>query len=422
LVEIEKPIYGGSFLARAEGKAIFVPFTLPGEQVRVRIVEDNHKRGYAKAEIEELIATAPERIAPRCPHFGPCGGCNYQHTGYANQLEIKKDILRETFERAGIAAPDAIDILSADPWQYRNRIRMGFDAEGNPGYRARRSHDLIAVRECPISAPLLIRAAQAAGEILGRVPQNLRPHELLLFCNADESQLLATFFVRELSQFRIEPIAAALRERIPQLQGAEIASGGRPGHPPRTIAQWGTPSLTYRAANNDYRVDHGAFFQVNRWLIDQMVERVVAEQHGQLAWDLFAGVGLFARQLANNFEQVIAVESAPTSTPALADNLAAIGAKSVAASTVDFLRVNTNGQRPDLIVVDPPRTGLGDEVNNLLTAIGAPQIVYVSCDPATLARDLRTLARAGYVLQSVALADLFPQTFHLETIVQLRRR
>jgi 23S rRNA (uracil1939-C5)-methyltransferase len=420
-VEVEKPVYGGSFLARAESKAIFVPLALPGEQARVRIIEDKDKRGYAKAEIEELVKAAPERIAPRCPYFGRCGGCNYQHTGYANQLEIKKDILRETFERAGVRAPDAIDVLSAEPWEYRNRIRVGFDADGNAGYRARRSHDLIAIRECPISAPLLVRAAVAAGEILARVPLNLRPHELLLFCNADESALLSTFFVREPNQLRVDSIAAALRERIPQLHGAELASGGRPGHPPRTLARWGTPSLTYRAAHTDYRVDHGAFFQVNRWLIDKMVDRVVTGPQGALAWDLFAGVGLFARQLAGAFEKVVAVESAPASAPALAANLSVASGEAVAAPTLDFLRANTGGQLPDLIVVDPPRTGLGEDINALLTATGAPRIVYVSCDPATLARDLRTLAAGGYALESVTLTDLFPQTFHLETIVRLRR-
>ncbi len=179
--------------------------------------------------------------------------------------------------------------------------------------------------------------------------------------------------------------------------------------------------LLYRAAGFDYRVDHGAFFQVNRWLIDKMVERALAGRQGKLAWDLFAGVGLFARQLANNFDKVVAVESAPMSTEALAANLAGSTGEAVAASTLDFLRANAQGPRPDFIVVDPPRTGLGEEINALLNVIGAPAIAYVSCDPATLARDLRALIAGGYALESVTMTDLFPQTFHLETIVSLRR-
>jgi 23S rRNA (uracil1939-C5)-methyltransferase len=421
VVTIEKPVYGGSFLARVDGKAVFVPMTLPGEQVRVRITEDKDKRGYAKAEVESLIVTSPERIAPRCPHFGPCGGCNYQHTEYENQLAMKKEILRETLERAGVPAPDEIAVLAAEPWQYRNRIRVGFDAEGHPGYRSRRSHDLVPIAECPISAPLLVRAALAAGEILARVPVNLRPHEVLLFCNREESALLVTFFVKEPAQLRLESIAVALRERIPELAGAELASGGRPGHPPRTLAQWGVPSITYRAAGFNYRVDHGAFFQVNRWLIDQMVERVVGGRQGGLAWDLFAGVGLFAGQLARSFDRVVAVESAPMSTEALAANLAKSTGEAAAASALDFLRESANGTRPDIVVADPPRTGLGEEINHLLGHIGAAQLVYVSCDPATLARDLRALIAGGYALESVTMTDLFPQTFHLETIATLRR-
>ena len=146
LVTIEKPIYGGAFLARVEGKAVFVPLTLPGEQARVRIVEE--KRGYATAEVEEIVDAAPERVAPKCRHFGACGGCQYQHADYEAQLEIKQAILRETLERGGVRAPDEIDVLAGEPWAYRNRIRLAFDAEGRPGYRGRRSHAV--VRDCRV--------------------------------------------------------------------------------------------------------------------------------------------------------------------------------------------------------------------------------------------------------------------------------
>ena len=176
LVEIEKPIYGGAFLARAEGKAVFVPLALPGEQARVRITQS--KRGYDTADPDEIVAAAPERIAPACPHFGACGGCNYQHANYEAQLAFKQTILRETLERSGVQAPDEISVLAAEPWHYRNRIRLAFDAEGNPGYRARRSSAIVPISECPIASPLLLTAACAAAELLERVPPNLRPAEL----------------------------------------------------------------------------------------------------------------------------------------------------------------------------------------------------------------------------------------------------
>ena len=195
---------------------------------------------------------------------------------------------------------------------------------------------------------------------------------------------------------------------------------------PRTFAQWGEKSLAYSAAGFDYRVGHGAFFQINRWLIDALVERVTASHQGALAWDLYAGVGLFARHLTASFARVVAVESAPAATPALEENLTGTAATAVQATTLDYLRRNRkpahlNSTRPDLIVVDPPRAGLGVETCEMLAAISPPVLVYVSCDPATLARDLRALLGSGYAIHSVTLADLFPQTFHIETVVQLRR-
>lgn len=415
-VEIEKPVYGGAFLARVEGKAVFVPRTLPGEQALVRITQD--KRGYATAEAEEIVSAAPERIAPGCPHFGVCGGCNYQHTDYATQLKLKQAILRETLERGGMTVPDEIAVLAAQPWGYRNRIRLTFDAAGNPGYRGVRSHAVIPVSECPIAAPLLIEAAQATAIVLRKFA--LRAKEVSLFANVDESEMLATIFVAGLNKVRFDEVASALQQKTPALTGAELVVEGREGAAARTVARWGTNSLTYRAAGFNYRVDHGAFFQVNRWLVDLLVEKVIGDQQGALAWDLFAGVGLFARQLAAHFAQIVAVEAAPAANEALKENLLGSPATAVSATTLDFLRRNQNIKRPDLIVVDPPRTGLGAETTTLLAAVTAPALVYVSCDPATLARDLRALIHSGYAIESVTLADLFPQTYHLETVVQLR--
>jgi 23S rRNA (uracil1939-C5)-methyltransferase len=189
----------------------------------------------------------------------------------------------------------------------------------------------------------------------------------------------------------------------------------------KVLAHVGESSLMYRAGGFDFRVDHGAFFQVNRWLIDDLCERVTADRRGGLAWDLFAGVGLFAKKLAGNFERVVAVESAPTASEALQHNLEGDAADSVIAETAAFLRTQSKMPKAALIVADPPRAGLGAETTSLLADLGAPAIVYVSCDPATLARDLRALLSSGYELSSVTLADLFPQTFHLESVVELRR-
>jgi 23S rRNA (uracil1939-C5)-methyltransferase len=226
-----------------------------------------------------------------CPHVGPCGGCHYQHAAYDTQLQIKRDVLRETLERGGVPVPAEIAILAGDPWGYRNRIRLAFDRNGNPGYRGRRSHNVVPIRECPIAAPLLVRAALAAAEIARRFAPVVRPVEMALFCDAKETALLLTVLTASYTEVRFDDFAEALWTKIPELTGAELVVESQSSRPPRTIAQWGAGSLAYHAAGVDYRVDHGAFFQVNRWLVDALVERVTSALSGRLA-DLFAGVGL----------------------------------------------------------------------------------------------------------------------------------
>jgi 23S rRNA (uracil1939-C5)-methyltransferase len=433
-VEIEKPVYGGAFLARLDGKAIFVPLTLPGEQASIRIVED--RRGYATAEAERIVTIAPQRVAPQCSHYGVCGGCHYQHANYASQPAFKQTILRETLLRAGVPPPGEIQILAApqphQAWAYRNRIRLAFNPAGNPGYRGRRSHAIVpivqssipqsSILDCPIAAPLLLSAAQAFADVLRQAAPALRPSELSLFCNSSETAMLASLSAAGVPhKFRFDQLAKAVNDRIPALKGAELLAETRVDAPPQTIARWGATSLTYHAAKFDYRVDHGAFFQINRWLVDSLVDTVTAGQAGSLAWDLFAGVGLFARRLTSSFSRVIAVESAPPAVSALEENLRDTSGSAVRATTFDFLRSAPKDPPPDLIVVDPPRTGLGPEITALLVRIAAPTLVYVSCDPATLARDLHALGAGGYEIETVTLADLFPQTFHLETVVRLHR-
>jgi 23S rRNA (uracil1939-C5)-methyltransferase len=419
LVEIEKPIYGGAFLARLEGKATFVPLTLPGEHARVRIIDE--KRSYATAEPEEITAAAQNRVQPRCPHFGECGGCSYQHTNYETQLTLKEQILRETLQRGGVQVPDYIDLLAGEPWSYRNRIRLAFDAGGRAGYRGRRSHEIFPIHECPIASPLLVKAALQGAEVLRDTKPAFTATEISLFCDAEENALLTSIFVSEPATKGFNEFAAGWKERIPELNGVECVHQALTNETPKQIARWGEQSIVYRAAGFDYRVGHGAFFQVNRWLIDRLVQQVVGVHRGRLAWDLFAGVGLFARELTERFEQVIAVESAPSAIQSLKGNLRGTSARSVPAETLSFLMNSRDAAKPDLIVVDPPRAGLGSDVTASLGEIAAGELVYVSCDPSTLARDLKALIASGYSIASVTLADLFPQTFHLETVVTLRR-
>lgn len=417
LVRMEKPIYGGASLGRVDGKAIFVPLTLPGELVRASVVDD--RKSFAHAEAEEIVERAAERIEPRCRHFGVCGGCHYQHTGYEQQIAFKKEILRETLQRGKVAFAGKLDVLAAQPWAYRNRIRLAADENGQLGYRSRRSHDLVPVAECPIAAPLLMKAASVFASAVTEA--NLACEEVTLFCNENETELLCSATVRGGEEKEWKALAGTLSDATPEMTGAHFEQAADRSQQPHLVAQWGSPALTYQAAGLSYCVDSGAFFQVNRWLVDELVKCVTDGLSGDTAWDLFAGVGLFAKRMAKSFGHVRAVESAPQSTAALAHNLDGTSGEAIHEDALSFVR-NRKAETPDAVVVDPPRAGLGPELTALLGKTGAASLTYVSCDPATLARDLKVLTESGYELASVTLADLFPQTFHIETIVQLRRR
>jgi 23S rRNA (uracil1939-C5)-methyltransferase len=334
---------------------------------------------------------------------------------------LKQTILRETLERGGVQAPESIEILAGNPWHYRSRIRLAIDAAGRVGYRARRSHAIVPISECPIAAPSLLTTALSAGELLQSLKPPLNPDEISLFCNADQTELLVTLFVQDRAKHSIDRFAKELNQRAAGLKGVQFAILERAGHTPQIIAEWGDRTLDYQVGGIHYQVGHGAFFQVNRWLLEGFVDRVTAGRSGAIAWDLFAGVGLFARRLAAAFTEVIAVESAPASTRTFAANLKGTSARGIEVDVARFLNSQGARSKPDLVVVDPPRTGLGGQITSLLAKVGAPTIVYVSCDPATLARDLRALVDQSYSVSSITLADLFPQTFHLETVVELQR-
>jgi len=232
-----------------------------------------------------------------------------------------------------------------------------------------------------------------------------------------------TVFVRK-EEAGFTALCDHMQKLVPELVGAGallFSPQGSQRQPrnPRQLANWGTEGLNYRTASEDYWVGRGGFFQVNRFLVDELVRTVTAGRQGTMAWDLYAGVGLFSRVLAKSFLQVVAVEADATD---LSKSFKGPGKRAVEATTVEFLRgAVVQRERPELIVMDPPRAGVGPEVCALLARISAPEIVYVSCDPVTLARDLKALASSGYNVVELHMMDMFPQTFHIETVVFLRR-
>ena len=432
-LQIEKPVYGGAGLAHQTegsdaGKAVFVPFTLPGELVEARLLEQ--RNGFGDAALEEVLTASKNRVQPRCVHFGQCGGCQYQHATYSSQLQMKKTILLETLERAGLTTLPAIQTHAGDSWSYRNRTRLRIEELETivrVGYNKRGSNEFLPILECPILAPLLWRVAETLLQLAAKDSVATRwlraTTEVELFTNDDETKLQITFFVRkERAGFGV--LCERIRELIPELAGAGVSlltstTTQRRAQSPRLLESWGADGLVYRTAGEDYWVSRGGFFQVNRFLIDELVRIVATARQGLLAWDLFAGVGLFSRVLSRSFQKVVAVEADAYD---LSKSFKGMGKHAVEATTLDFLRsAVVQRERPQLIVMDPPRTGVGAEVCTLLTKLAVPEIVYVSCDPVTLARDLKPLVVAGYVITELHMVDMFPQTFHLETVVVLRK-
>jgi 23S rRNA (uracil1939-C5)-methyltransferase len=418
---IEKLVYGGEGLARLpDGKAVFVPFVLPGEEVSATLGKE--KSSFARARADQVLKPAATRVEPKCPYFASCGGCHYQHTLYKSQAEFKSAILRETLLRnAKFDWKGEIKIHAAEPWNYRNRTRL--KVQGGPefalGYHRLASHDLLPVKSCPISSPLINRAIERVWEIgeKGLVPGGIR--EIEFFADhADAKMILEIYHVAGAQGIR--EFLGELQKRMPEIKGAGLFVLPQKGPGlPQLKDTVGTTSLQYEVGDKTFRVSVGAFFQVNRFLVRDLAQTVAADYFGKIAIDLYAGVGLFASHLAKRFEQVFAVESSLASAADLKAN-AIKNVVPVKATVEGFLPRSLN-MNPDVVVVDPPRSGLGARASQLLAALRVKRLVYVACDPATLARDVRTFLDFGYQVEQVHLLDLFPQTFHLESVIRLVR-
>jgi len=373
-IEIEKILYGGDGLARLDGKVVFVPFSAPGDTAMVEITETN--RDFCRGRIRELVRKGPGRTAPACPHFGQCGGCNLQHLDYATQMQCKKLFLTEALERiAKTSAPDFGPILCGPPWQYRNRVQWKFENRPDEfrfGFFERESNRIVGVDECPLLAPPLNR-------IRSRAEEKARGTK------APRGEIEAVCDSKDRVEFGEE--------------------------------RDGTP-LLFHVLEKQLLAGADVFFQCNRFLLDSLVSEAVGSASGKTAWDLYAGVGLFSAFLCDRFESVWAVEANTGARPYFVGN--APGAHLATAPVEQW--INAGQKRPDLVIVDPPRAGLARFVLEALAKASPAVIVYVSCNPSTLGRDLRLLRETGYRLESIRGLDLFPQTFHIESVARLVRQ
>ena len=372
---------------------MLAPYVLPGERVRVEVTGE--KKGLVRARVLEVLEPAAGRVEARCSYYGQCGGCHYQHLEYERQVSAKKAVLAEVLERVGKMEPPEITTIAAEPFEYRNRVQ--FHIEGRRlGFHKARTRTLQPVMRCPIAHPLINEALAALRRMAHqpRFPGFIQSLEL--FTNGEQLQV-----------------------NVVETDGRRVA---------RPFFEWcakqmpiaETSWLDYPLGTDTFRVGHRSFFQVNRFLAGRLAEEATGGEGGGRAWDLYAGVGLFTLPLARKFDRVTAVESGKGAADNLEHNAARAGVEveTVRNSVEGYLAAA--GGAPDFVLADPPRTGLGKSVAGHLIRLRPPRLVIVSCDPATLARDLAPLRAAGYRIESMKMVDLFPQTMHIETLTELR--
>jgi 23S rRNA (uracil1939-C5)-methyltransferase len=388
-VRFASMVYGGYTLGRLEdGRAAFVPYALPGELARIRLKEE--RPGYVRGELVELLESSPQRITPRCRHFAACGGCHYQHLDIDRQLEVKTAVLREQLARlAGLPAPSQLEAVpSPRAWCYRNHLQFHLSPEGRLGFKAFRSERVMTIEECHLPEPEL-----------GELWPKLEP-----------------------SGFISDPDRAsgrAIRVSLRRGTSGPPAVWAGPVRGPEAAAE----PVEFALPGGRFRVSPGSFFQVNTPLAAELAARVTAavrespaSSGGRAALlDLYCGVGLFSLYAAPFAARVVGVELAPSACADYRHNLHDCAQAELIQGRAEEVLPRLE-LRPEVVIADPPRAGLGRAVVRALAALRPSLLLYVSCDPATLARDARELIRCGYSLESLTLFDLFPQTYHLESL------
>ena len=427
---IEKMVYGGDGLGHTDGNTVFVPYVLPGEQIKAETVSRKKKLLWAKPlEIEKSHA---ERAKPFCPHFGSCGGCHYQHVNYDEQVRIKIDILRETLSRmGGVNWSGDIRTHTAEPLRYRNRAQWAV-RHANPralGYFLPESNIIMPVDRCDILSPALEDAFSRLQEVTrgGSLPVEVL--EIESFADSTDSKIALNVAFKQFGSPAAQ-LVKLFREALPSLESLLLLD-----QKTNRFELSGPGYLIQQAGGYDFRVSHLSFFQVNRFLIEDLLNTVIKGASGELALDLYAGVGFFTLPLAKQFQRVVSVDANLSATRNLHENAeaAAVAVVSHNEQAEEFLKKAPASDRPNLVVLDPPRAGLGQSAAATLADLGPDEIAYLSCDPSTLARDLAVLLQTSrkpaelpapkhkYEVSSVDLFDLFPQTFHIEALVRLRR-
>lgn len=395
---IDSLVYEGFGLGRRpDGKAVFVPFVLPGEEVIAGVIDE--KRGHVRARLISVVKPHPDRIQPRCVHFGSCGGCHYQHMPYKLQLQFKEEIFREQLQRiAGLNDPKiSLVTPSIEEWNFRNSLTFELNHEGKLCFSDVYHNQPFAVSECHLPMAEIDRAWQLAefepGVDIQRVEyrQNMDDH-LMLVLQGGGAEMPEMSSEATLSIVHIQ-------------NGEELV-----------IAGDGFLSMTVK--ERDFKVSANSFFQTNfsgaRALVDTVIEIIKREKPENLL-DVYCGVGLFSAFLADQVRTISAVEYSPSACDDFYDNLDEFDNITLFQGKAEQIMPNLDVDF-DCILVDPPRAGLKRDVISSIISRDPGLLIYVSCNPATLARDTKYLVSAGYRLESSILVDMFPQTFHIESI------
>lgn len=403
IVVLTDMAYGGEAVGRHEGKAIFVPYAIPGESVRVQIVQDKGRFAYAKTL--EVLTPSLQRVQPPCPYFGLCGGCHWQHVSYEAQLEYKRSIVRGQLKHiAGLSDVNVRPTLGMNtPWQYRNHAQFHVSSDGQLGFVAAYGSQVIPIEQCLLLHPLL----QDLFDALDIELPGLQRLSLRAGVNTGEQMIIFEIEGDQPPELEVElPVSCVL-----------LLSDGTP------VTLLGSPYIHEQVAGRMYRISAPSFFQVNTEQTEVLLSLVTAyldPNPDSIVLDVYCGVGTFALAVTTKAKEVIGIES----------NAAAIADAQANASGMDNVRfihgsveeiLPTLDLQAPLAVVDPPRTGMDKNALSVLGALCPPRIVYVSCDPATLARDVQRLLAHGYRLREVQPIDMFPQTYHIECVAVMDR-
>ena len=420
-IKIEKLVYGGKGIGRIENKVYFVPFVLPEEIVEIKVIKD--KKKFAEAIPLKIIKPNPKRIQPPCEYFSICGGCDYQHINYENQLGIKKEIFKELMERIGKIKIENVEIIpSQNPFYYRNRVQ--FKIQGNKvGFYKKESNEVVDIDRCILLKKDLSDLPLKIKNILAKMKFSLK--ELHFFSSTKNEVLIKFTFPKKIKEFPFDLKQIKNQLKI-NVAGIGLYFKNKKGFLER-FKLFGKDFVVEDVENYKYRVSMDSFFQVNIFqyknLIKLLKNELKDKKYKKIA-DLYCGVGLLTFPASEFCEKCIGIEA---SKSAIKD--ANYNKKLNKKGNIQFYNLDIKKsvdllikENPELIIVDPPRTGIEKEfLKNINKIKNLRKIIYISCNPSTLARDLSKLKEFEFEIKETKLIDMFPQTYHIESFVVLEK-